>query len=89
MRKKHARTELLYVIETYIINKQHLTESVIDNLTHASERDYSVVLQPGCTAVSLLPDVGLRLQVSRHLDIPQKSEYSEWFAASTGTADQA
>lgn len=76
-RKKHARAELLDVIESYIINKQYLSESVIDNLTHASERDRLVVLRPGCTAVSLLQDVGLRLQRSRHLDIPQKSEYSE------------
>jgi hypothetical protein len=76
-RKKHATTELLDVIESYIINKQRLSEHVIDNLIHASERDHLVALRPGCTAVSLLQDVALRLQRSRHLDIPQKSEYSE------------
>jgi len=75
-RKKHANAELLDVIESYIINKQELTESVIDNLIHASERHHSVVLRPLCTAISLLQDVALRLQRSRHLDIPQKSEYS-------------
>lgn len=76
-RKKHATTELLDVIESYIINKQRLSEHVIDNLIHASERDHIVALRPNCTAVSLLQDVALRLQRSRHLDIPQKSEYSE------------
>lgn len=76
-RKKHAATELLDVVESYIINKQRLAEQVIDNLIYASERDHTVALRPTCTAISLLQDVALRLQRSRHLDIPQKSEYSE------------
>ena len=76
-RKKHATAELLDVVESYIINKQRLSEQVIENLIHASERDHSVALRPVCTGVSLLQDVALRLQRSRHLDIPQKSEYSE------------
>lgn len=76
-RKKHATVELLDVVESYIINKQRLSEQVIENLIHASERDHSVALRPTCTAVTLLQDVALRLQRSRHLDIPQKSEYSE------------
>lgn len=76
-RKKHATNELLDVIESYIINKQRLSEHVIDNLIHASERNHSVSLLPACTPVSLLQDVALRLQRSRHLDIPQKTEYSE------------
>jgi hypothetical protein len=76
-RKKHATFELLDVVESYIINKQRLSEHVIENLIHASERDHSVALRPACTAISLLQDVALRLQRSRHLDIPQKSEYSE------------
>ncbi|MDM5076584.1 hypothetical protein OB931_09375 [Aeromonas media] len=76
-RKKHATYELLDVVESYIINKQRLSEHVIENLIYASERDHSVALRPTCTAISLLQDVALRLQRSRHLDIPQKSEYSE------------
>lgn len=75
-RKKHANSELLDVIESYIINKQALSKSVIENLIHASERSHLVALRPGCTAITLLQDVALRLQRSRHLDIPQKSEYS-------------
>jgi hypothetical protein len=75
-RKKHATNELLDVVESYIINKQALSEDVIENLVQASERDHSVQLRPLCTATSLLQDVALRLQRSRHLDIPQKSEYS-------------
>lgn len=76
-RKKRATAELLDVVESYIINKQRLSEHVINNLIHASERDHQVALRPDCTSVSLLQDVALRLQRSRHLDIPQKSEYSE------------
>jgi len=76
-RKKHANVELLDVIESYLINKQELTESVIENLIFASERSHTVALRPGCTAISLLQDAALRLQRSRHLDIPQKTEYSE------------
>ncbi|CUK22719.1 Uncharacterised protein [Achromobacter sp. 2789STDY5608615] len=75
-RKKHATNELLDVVESYIINKQKLSEHVVDNLIFASERDHVVSLRGGCTPVSLLQDVALRLQRSRHLDIPQKSEYS-------------
>jgi len=75
-RKKHASNELLDVVESYIINKQTLSDRVIDNLIFASERDHAVQLRPACTAISLLQDVALRLQRSRHLDIPQKSEYS-------------
>ncbi len=76
-RKKRATAELLDVVETFVINKQRLSEPVIDNLIHASERDHMVALRPTCTATTLLQDVALRLQRSRHLDIPQKSEYSE------------
>jgi hypothetical protein len=76
-RLKHATRELLDVVESYIINKQRLSEEVIENLIHAAERDHKVSLRPSCSAVSLLQDVALRLQRSRHLDIPQKSEYSE------------
>jgi len=75
-RKKHANSELIDVVESYIINKQEISSSVIDNLIDASERFHSVVLRPNCTAIALLQDVALRLQRSRHLDIPQKSEYS-------------
>jgi len=75
-RKKHAHAELLDVVESYIINKQELSRTVMENLIHASERSHLVALLPSCTAVTLLQDVALRLQRSRHLDIPQKSEYS-------------
>lgn len=75
-RKKHAHSELLDVIESYLINKQQLSESVIENLIYAAERAHFVALRPECTTISLLQDVALRLQRSRHLDIPQKSEYS-------------
>jgi hypothetical protein len=76
-RKKRATAELLDVVESYIINKQRVSAQVIINLIVASERDHQVSLRPECTSISLLQDVALRLQRSRHLDIPQKSEYSD------------
>lgn len=76
-RLKHAHEELIDVIETYIINKQHLSDEAIENLVAASERSYKVRLRPDCSPETLLQDVALRLQRSRHLDIAQKTEYAE------------
>jgi hypothetical protein len=75
-RKKRAKSELLDMVESYIINKQELSEHAVENLIVASERDHVVSLRGRCSSVSLLQDVALRLQRSRHLDIAQKSEYS-------------
>jgi hypothetical protein len=74
-RKKHATDELLDVIESHIINKQPLSQYVIENLVLASERDHAVSLRATCHPTALLQDVALRFQRSRHLDIPQKTEY--------------
>lgn len=76
-RLKHAHEELIDVIETYIINKQQLSDEAIENLVAASERSYRVRLRPEFSPVTLLQDVALRLQRSRHLDIAQKTEYAE------------
>lgn len=75
-RTKHATADLLDVVESYVINKQDLSLTLIDNLIQASERFHTVSLNPACTPITLLQDVALRLQRSRHLDIPQKSDYS-------------
>lgn len=75
-RTKHATADLLDVVESYIINKQELSRKLIDNLIEASERLHGVSLTPACTPITLLQDVALRLQRSRHLDIPQKTDYS-------------
>ncbi|HGM4996549.1 TPA: hypothetical protein ACKQBF_002673 [Pseudomonas aeruginosa] len=75
-RTKHATADLLDVVESYVINKQELSRKLIDNLIEASERLHAVSLTPTCTPITLLQDVALRLQRSRHLDIPQKTDYS-------------
>ncbi len=75
-RTKHATADLLDVVESYIINKQELSRKLIENLIEASERLHAVSLKPACTPITLLQDVALRLQRSRHLDIPQKTDYS-------------
>lgn len=64
------------MVESYVINKQELSRKLIDNLIQASERLHTVSLGPNCTPITLLQDVALRLQRSRHLDIPQKTDYS-------------
>lgn len=75
-RIKRAHEELLDVIESYIINKQNISENTIYNLLDASERQYQVDLRAVSTPITLLQDVALRLQKSRHLDVTQKSGYS-------------
>ncbi|POA86211.1 hypothetical protein C1882_10505 [Pseudomonas sp. FW305-E2] len=75
-RTKHATSDLLDVVESYVINKQDLSRTLIDNLIQAAERFHKVSLSSSCTPITLLQDVSLRLQRSRHLDIPQKSNYS-------------
>lgn len=76
-RRKRAREELLDVIESNIINKQKPTEDFIQNLIAAFEREYKVNLEEICSPITLLQDVSLRLQRSRHLDISQKGTYAE------------
>jgi len=75
-RVKRAREELLDLIESYIINKQTVSEQWIHNLLAASEREYQVSLGDISSPTTLLQDVALRLQKSRHLDIVQKGEYA-------------
>jgi len=76
-RVKRAKEELLDIIESHIINKQQFAEELIHNLIVASEREHQVSLKDFCTPTTLLQDVALRLQKSRHLDIARKSEYSD------------
>lgn len=76
-RLKRAKEELLDIIESHIINKQQFAEELIHNLIVASEREHQVGLKDFCTPTTLLQDVALRLQKSRHLDIARKREYSD------------
>lgn len=75
-RTRRAVEELLDVIESYVISKQQLSEATIRNLIGASERAHRAELDSICTPISLLQDVTLRLQKSRHLDIAQKAQYA-------------
>lgn len=76
-RRKRAREELLDVIEGNIINRQNLTEDMIQDLIAASERMYKVNLVEVSNPIILLQDVLLRLQRSKHLDINQKGVYND------------
>lgn len=75
-RLKRAREEMLDILEGNIVNKQKTSEESIYNLLAASDRQHQVSLRDTCTPVTLLQDVALRLQRSRHLDIAQKTEYA-------------
>ncbi len=75
-RLKQAQKELVDIIESHIISKQNITDESIRHLLVASEREYQVNLKSVCTPISLLQDVALRLQKSRHLDTEQKGEYA-------------
>ena len=75
-RSKRAKEEMLDILESNIVNKQTISSELITNLLEASEREYETNLHDFCTSVTLLQDVLLRLQRSRHLDITQKAEYT-------------
>ena len=75
-RSKRAKEEMLDILESNIVNKQTISSESIANLIEASEREYETNLRDICTSVTLLQDVVLRLQRSRHLDIVQKTEYT-------------
>jgi len=74
-RTRQARKDLLNFIESYIINKQKISEETIYNLRAALEREYQVSLEDICTPIELLQDVELRIQKSMHLSNVQKKEY--------------
>lgn len=73
--EEQAKDELLGLIQSYIVNKQEFSEQSIRNLMAASERQYQVQLMDAYTPVTLLQDVLLTLQQSKHLDVPQKIQY--------------
>lgn len=76
-RVHRAVEELMDVVESYVINRQPLSKDTIHHLISASERAHRVILTDVCSPTSLLQDVSLGLQKSRHLDVAQKSEYAE------------
>lgn len=75
-REKRAREELTDTVESFVINKQQLSEDMIHNLIAASERAHVVELYARYSPITILQDVALRLQRSRHLDVVQKTEYA-------------
>ena len=74
-RTRQARKDLLNFIESYIINKQKISEETIYNLRAALEREYQVSLEDIFTPIELLQDVELRIQKSMHLSNVQKKEH--------------
>lgn len=75
-RVKRAKSELLDIIESRIINKEEIGELEIINLIHSSEREYGISLSERTNVVCLLEDVAFRLQRSRHLGVAEKADFS-------------
>ncbi len=76
-RTHRATEELKDVLESYVINKKEFSKDTIRHLISASERAHRIELNDVCTPTSLLQDVSLGLQKSRHLDVTQKVEYAD------------
>lgn len=74
-RRKQAHSEMLDIVEDYIVNKIDISVEFITALVSAIEREYGIVWADEAITTTLLQDVALRLQKSKHLDVHQKNEY--------------
>ncbi|MFX1521656.1 MAG: LptF/LptG family permease [Promethearchaeota archaeon] len=83
-----AKTSLLDILESRIINKQNITFNKIDNLIRATERDHLVNLQNVITPRSILEDLELIFEKSHHLDANQKNEYCQLIQNEIGQIDE-
>lgn len=70
-----AKNSILDILESRIISKQSISKIEIDRLLKAIDREYSVDLLAIVSPSSLLEDLQLRFEKSRHLDSSQKEEY--------------
>lgn len=76
-RLKHAKNNLIDILEELIISKRDISIDKINNLIKAIEREQSVVLTGIISPSSLLQDIELRFEKSHYLDHTQKAEYYE------------
>lgn len=77
--EKHNQTkqELLNVLERHIVNNKEINGKKIENLISAVNRKYSTPLPESASTVSILQDLELRIEESRHLDVDQKEQYTQ------------
>lgn len=84
-RLKQARSEMLDIIEGYVVNKVDISVEFITALVSAIQREYGIVWTDEAITTTLFQDVALRLQKSKHLDINQKNEYMAYCHLQTST----
>lgn len=84
-RQKQARFEMLDIIEGYVVNKIDISVEFITALVSAIQREYGIVWTDEANTITLLQDVALRLQKSKHLDVHQKNEYMAYFLLQIST----
>lgn len=76
-RFKQAKEELLVVLENNIVNRESINNNTINNLINAVDREYDVPLSESVSPESVLQDLQLRIEKSRHLNPDQKQDYRE------------
>ncbi len=70
-----AKNGILDILESRIISKHSISKTGIYRLLKAIDREHSVALSSIVSPSSLLEDLQLRFEKSRHLDSNQKEEY--------------
>jgi isochorismate synthase EntC len=76
-RLKQAKSSILDILESRIINEQDITVDIINNLLSAIDRENSVDLRERVSSQSILQDFALRFEKSHHLDSSQKGDYCQ------------
>lgn len=75
-RLNEAKKSVLDILENYIITSREIEHQKLENLISAVDRRSSFDFSSEVTHVSLLQDLELRIEESRHLDTDQKHAYA-------------
>lgn len=74
-RRKKAIEILIDIVENLLVIKKDITLEKFFRIVHALERENEIELAPFISLRSILEDVELRIEKSRHLDPKQKENY--------------
>ena len=75
-RRNRAKENVLDLLESSLINKQDLNSEKICHLLNAIGREYELNIFSYFSVKSLLEDLELRFEKSKHLDTSQKQDYT-------------
>ena len=84
-----AHEALRSLVEGYVIEKREITRESLLNLLAAIERRHRVELSGSQTLISVLQDVHLSLEQSKHVDLAQKRRYAGQLHESIAQLQQA